>query len=202
MRHLPVASLCAVLIAAPLFGQSKLDKAIEKASEQVDKGKPDDAVKTLTAAAEDSGADGYLALARLQERLGHPDEARAAYDRAKAVATGGQRADVLAAAATFTLRNGSGADALDLAKDAVAAGETASTLAVRARAELRTGPAGPALQSAEDALLDQHQVLDHVEQIPAVGGRPEPELRRPQPVERAKHLGALALEAGEAGGEG
>jgi len=55
MRHLPAVMLSAVLIATPLVAQSKLDKAVEKARQQVEKGKPEDAVKTLANAAEEAG---------------------------------------------------------------------------------------------------------------------------------------------------
>ena len=124
--------------------QSKLDQAWTKALDQVQKGKPEDAVKTMTKAAAEAGAEGQVALARLHERLGNLDEAQAAYGQAKAQASGPGRADILAAVANFTLRRGTGKDALATANEAVAASATADALAAQARAFVRrrTAPAG------------------------------------------------------------
>jgi tetratricopeptide (TPR) repeat protein len=152
MYKIPVALLASALLATPAWAQSKLDKAIEKAYEQVEKGKPDDAVKTLTKAAEDEGADGYIALGRLQERLGSLDAAKAAYDQAKSVASPAQRPDVLAVIANFNLRSGTGHDALVVAQQAVEAGANANTLAALARAQVRTQNGPAALESADKAV--------------------------------------------------
>jgi tetratricopeptide (TPR) repeat protein len=140
------------LLAAPALAQSKLDQAIDKAYDQLSKGKPDDAVKTLTKAAEQSGAEGYVALGRLQERLGNLEAARAAYDQAKSQASGPERPAVLAAVANFILRTGTGQDALAVAKEAVAAGATAEALAALARAQVRTEDGPGALESADKAV--------------------------------------------------
>jgi hypothetical protein len=80
-----LAALAALgLLATPALAvQSKLEQAIAKADEQLGKGKPEDAVKTLTKAANDAGADGQVALARLQERIGNLDAAGTAYEQAK-----------------------------------------------------------------------------------------------------------------------
>ncbi len=56
-RSLPALAVLA-LIAAPAVAQSKLDQAIAKAYEQLQKGKPEDAVKTLTKAAAEAGPEG------------------------------------------------------------------------------------------------------------------------------------------------
>jgi len=147
-----VALLVAVLFATPAWAQSKLDKAVEKAYEQVEKGKPDDAVKTLTKAAEDEGALGWVALGALQERLGDLTAAQAAYDQAKSTANPAVRPDVLAAAANFALRGGTGKDALVVAKQAVEAQANANTLAALARAQVHTEAAPAALESADKAV--------------------------------------------------
>ena len=118
-----LAALLAVgLLAGPAVAQSKLDQAIAKAEDQVAKGKPDEAIKTLTKAAAEAGPEGQVALARLQERVGNLDAAAAAYDQAKSA--GASNPDVLAAVANFTLRHGKAQDALAIAKQAVAAGAT------------------------------------------------------------------------------
>ncbi len=138
-------------LAAPVLAQqSKLDQAIAKADEQVQKGKPDDAVKTLTKAAAENGAPGQVALGRLQERLGNLDAAAAAYKVAET--SGAASPDVLATVANFTLRRGKADDALKVAQKAVQAGQTSAALAALARAQLRKGDGPGALQTADKAL--------------------------------------------------
>ena len=108
MKRTLAAFAALALLASTGIAQSKLDQAWTKALEQIQKGKPEDAVKTMTKAAAEAGAEGQVALARLHERLGNLDEAKAAYDQAKAQASGPGRADILAAVANFTLRKGTG----------------------------------------------------------------------------------------------
>src|SRR5512139_1941081 len=132
MKRCLAALIALGVAAAPALAQSKLDQAIAKADEQVQKGKPDDAVKTLTKAAAEAGAEGQVALGRLQERIGNLDAAAEAYTQAKASASGPGRADILAAVANFTLRKGKAADALVIAKQAVEAGATPAALAAMA----------------------------------------------------------------------
>jgi len=111
MKRVLAALVAAALLAAPALAQTKLDQAVAKAEEQLLKGKPEDAVKTLTKAAAEAGSEGQLALARLHERIGDLEAASAAYEQAKGQATGPARADALAAAANFTLRKGKAAAA-------------------------------------------------------------------------------------------
>ncbi len=131
---------------------SKLDQAVARAEEQLARGKPDDALKTLTKAAADAGAEGQAALGRLQERIGNLDAAGEAYSRAKASASGPGRADILAAVASFKLRRGKAAEALAIAKDAVAAEPTPTALAVMARAQVRMEDGPGALATAQKAV--------------------------------------------------
>jgi tetratricopeptide (TPR) repeat protein len=175
----PLAAL--VLLAAPVLAQSKLDQAVAKAYEQLQKGKPDDALKTLTKAAGEAGPEGQIALARLHERIGDLDAAATAYGQARA--TGGG-ADILADVSTFTLRTGSGKDALTIAREAVARGATASALAAEARALVRTEDGPAALAAADKAVAaDGASALAHVargEALMALGRNAEAEtaLRR------------------------
>jgi len=149
----PLAAVAALaLLASVTHAQSKLDQAVAKALEQVQKGKPEDAVKTMTKAAAEAGAEGQVALARLHERLGNLDEAQAAYGQAKATASGPGRSDVLAAVANFTLRRGSGKDALVIAAEAVSASPTANALAAQARALVRSEDGPSALVAADKAV--------------------------------------------------
>ncbi len=167
--------------------QSKLDQAWTKALDQVQKGKPEDAVKTMTKAAAEAGAEGQVALARLHERLGNLDEAQAAYGQAKAQASGPGRADILAAVANFTLRRGTGKDALATANEAVAASATADALAAQARAFVRTedGPGG--LAAADKAVAaGASSAMAHVargEALTALGRLPEAEQALKKAVE-------------------
>ena len=84
MKRTLAALLAVGLLAGPALAQSKLDQAIAKAEDQIAKGKPDEAIKTMTKAAAEAGPEGQVALARLQERVGNLDAAAAAYDQAKA----------------------------------------------------------------------------------------------------------------------
>jgi tetratricopeptide (TPR) repeat protein len=140
------------LLASPSFAQSKLDQAVAKALEQVQKGKPEEAVKTLTKAAAEAGAEGQVALGRLQERLGNLEAAGAAYAQARATATGASRSVILADVANFTLRTGTGKNALAIANEAVQAGATPEALAAQARALLRTEDGPAALAAADKAV--------------------------------------------------
>src|SRR5574341_484229 len=137
MKRTLAAVAALAFLASVGSAQSKLEQAVAKALEQVQKGKPEEAVKTLTKAAAEAGAEGQIALAGLHERLGNLDEAQAAYNQAKAPASGPGRADVLAPVANFNLRKGSGKDALAVANEAVAASASANALAAQARALVR-----------------------------------------------------------------
>ena len=169
MHKMRVALLVPLIFAGPVWAQSKLDKAVEKAYEQVEKGKPDDAVKTLEKAAEEAGAEGYVALGQLHERLGNLQGASAAYEQARTTASPAGRADVLATAASFALRAGTGKDALALAKQAVEAGANANTLAALARAQVRTEDGPGALESADKAIAaDPSSAIAHVARAEAL----------------------------------
>ena len=155
-----VLMLIPAFLATPARAQSKLDNAIKKAYEKVEDGKPEDAVKELTKAVKEAGAPAYVALGELHERLGNLDEAAAAYQQAVDAATPAYRSDALARLSTFTLRNGTGREALRIANMAVDAGESATSLAARARAQVRSEDAPGALESADKAVgLDPSNAL-------------------------------------------
>jgi tetratricopeptide (TPR) repeat protein len=155
--------LVPALLVVPGWAQEKLDKAIEKAYEKIEDGKPDDAVKELTKAAEDVGAPGYVALGELQERLGNLEAAGEAYQQAVAAATPADKPDALARQSRFTLRKGTGREALRIANMAVEAGETATTLAAKARAQVRSEDGPGALESADKAVgLDPSNAMAHI----------------------------------------
>ena len=171
MKKMSLALLILGLISTPVLAQSKLDKAIKKAYEKLEDGKPDDAVKQLTKATKDGGAQAYVALGQLQERLGHLDEAGAAYAQARDVASPAYKPDALAHLANFTLRRGTAREALLIANMAVQAGETATTLAARARAQVRAEDAPGALESADKAVaLDGRNAMAHIARGEALFG--------------------------------
>ncbi len=151
-RSLAAFVVLGLLATLAVAQPTKLDQAIAKAEEQLQKGKHADAVKTITKAAASAGAEGQIALARIQERVGDLDAAAAAYEQARATASGPAKADILAAVATFKLRRGKAADALAVAKQAVEAGATPAALAVLARAQIRMQEAPAALATADKAL--------------------------------------------------
>jgi tetratricopeptide (TPR) repeat protein len=188
MKRTLAAAVALALLATVTLAQSKLDQAWTKALEQVQKGKPEEAVKTMTKAAAEAGAEGQVALARLHERLGNLDEAQAAYSQAKATASGPGRADILAVVASFALRKGSGKDALATANEAVAASPTTNALAALARALVRTedGPGG--LAAADKAVAaGASNAMAHVargEALTALGRNAEAE----QALKRAVEL--------------
>jgi tetratricopeptide (TPR) repeat protein len=164
MKKMSIALLLVpAILASPAWAQSKLEKAIEKAYKKVEEAKPDDAVKELTKAAEEVGAPGYVALGELQERLGNLDAAGAAYTQATQVATPAYKPDALAHLANFTLRLGTGREALRIANMAVEAGESATTLAARARAQVRSEDAPGALETADKAVgLDASNTMAQI----------------------------------------
>lgn len=155
MKKLFAPFVAITLLTGPALAQSKLDQAIAKADEQLRKGKPEEAVKTLTKAAEQAGAEGYVALGQMQERVGNLDEAAAAYGKAKSLAASEDpptRAEVLATVVHFTLRRGTAKDALALAHQAVQLAATPTTLAALARAQVRSEDGPGALQTADKAV--------------------------------------------------
>ncbi len=151
-RSLAALAVLGLLATLAVAQPTKLEQALAKAEEQVQKGKPADAVKTITKAAGDAGAEGQLALGYIEERVGDLDAAAAAYEEARAKASGPGKADVLAAVANFTLRRGKAADALVTAKQAVSAEPTAAALAALARAQVRMQDGPNALVSADKAV--------------------------------------------------
>jgi superkiller protein 3 len=154
-------TFAALVVLASLAGTSayadkKLDDAVAKAEEQLQKGKPEEALKTLQKAASQaqSDPDAQLALARLNLRLGNRDDAGAGFQKAadvSAAAAPAARARALAALADFKLRSGAAREALTLADQAVQAEAGAVALSAQARAQARLQMA-EALATAERAV--------------------------------------------------
>src|SRR5436190_1337726 len=138
-----IVFLAAALAATPVFADKKLDDAVAKAESLVDKGKPDDALKTIQKAAEGANtSEAYLALARFQNRLASPDDAQASVAKAVELSRSAPpdaQAEALAALSSMDLMRGTGRDAIQHAEEAAkAAPASASALAALARAQART----------------------------------------------------------------
>ncbi len=189
-RTLAALAVLGFLATPALAAQSKLEEAIAKADKELAKGKPEsaeNAVKKLRKAAEEAGAEGQVAMGRLQERIGDLNAAAAAYEEARATASGASKADVLAAVVNFTLRRGKAAEALVLAKQAVEAGATAASLAALARAQVRNQNSLGALSAADKAVAaDAASALAHEargEALLALGREAEAETEQRKAIE-------------------
>jgi tetratricopeptide (TPR) repeat protein len=141
------------LLAWPLLADKKLDDAVAKAEEQIQKGRVDEAAKTIQKMLQPPTAEGHVAAARLQVRMGKIEEAFAtATAGVQAGSTPEGKAAALAALSGVDLMRGPGKEALKHAQEAVAAQATPAALAALARAQARVGDAAGAVASAEKAV--------------------------------------------------
>lgn len=139
------------LLGAPAFADQKIDEAVAKANDQLQKGKPEEALKTLQKlASQVPGAEGQLPLGRFQEKTGSLDDALATYAKA-AEGAGPAKAEALAALALLELRTGPAKTALAHADQAVQAQSTPNTLAAQAAVLARVDPV-KALAVADQAV--------------------------------------------------
>jgi len=155
-KKMLAAVAAASMIAAPVLADKKLDDAVARAEQQLQRGHPEEGVKTLQRLNDQTpSAEAAVALARFQWKTG--DAEGAAKNATKAVelsasAAPNVRSEVLATVSGLTLRRGSGKEALSQAQEAVKAQETSAALAALARAQVRTQQGVAALQSAEKAV--------------------------------------------------
>lgn len=163
MKRLLAVALAAPLLAAPLaLADQKVDEAYAKASEQIAKGKPEEAEKTMQKVVNSNpGPEAFVAQGRILEQVGKLDEAGAAYAKGADVGTGAPKAEAMATHAFHMLRTGPAKAALARAEQAVQIAATPGTLAVLARAQARVEPA-KALETADKAVAagsnaDAHQ---------------------------------------------
>jgi superkiller protein 3 len=149
-----LASLAVFLLVSPAWADKKLDEAVAKAEEQLQKNRPDDAEKNLTKFVQSNpSAEAWTALSRFQEKLGKYDDALKSSSQAVSVAAAGAaKADALAAQSSLELVVGTGKDALAHAQEAVNAQAVPASLAALARAQARVGDSAAAVQTAEKAL--------------------------------------------------
>jgi len=147
-------ALLTLLLAAPAMADKKVDDAVAKAEDQIAKGKPDEAVKTLQKLVSQmpGSVEAQLALSRIQEKTGDVDGAGTTLTSAVQSASGSGRADALAAQVEFSLRYGSGKDALARAQEAVQGQPTPAALASLSLAQSRVNDFTTALETAEKAV--------------------------------------------------
>jgi tetratricopeptide (TPR) repeat protein len=151
-----MAAAAALFLAAPFAGaDQKLDQAVAKAEEQIQKGKPEEALKGMQKFADSANSgEGFLALARILEKTGDVEAAAAAASRAVSASLGNAsvKADALAAVANYELLRGSSKEALARAEEAVKTASSATSLAALARAEARAKEGVSALATADKAV--------------------------------------------------
>jgi tetratricopeptide (TPR) repeat protein len=150
------AAAAAWMVAVPALADKKLDDAVARAEQQLQRGHPEEGVKGLQRVAEQTPtAEAYAALARFQWKTGDADGAGKSATKAvelSASAAPAVRSEVLANVSGLTLRRGAGKEALSQAQDAVKAQETPAALAALARAQVRTQQNVAALQTADKAV--------------------------------------------------
>jgi Flp pilus assembly protein TadD len=147
----------AALLATPALADKRLDDAVARAEDQIQKGRTEEALKTMQKAVsqQPTSPEAYLALGRVQQRVGSLDDAAASVAKAvelSAGAGGAARAEALAALSAIELLRGPGKDALAHAEQAVQAQATPAALAALARAQIRAATATAALQTADRAI--------------------------------------------------
>ena len=159
MKNACAATVIVALLATAALADKKVDEAVAKAEEQLQKGKTDEALKTLQKAVsqQPTSAEAHLGLGRIQERIGGAENIEAAATSvAKAVelspASAPVRAEALVALASLDLLRGTGRDTLAHAQEAVSLQPSPGNLALLARARIRAQDLKGGLEAAERAV--------------------------------------------------
>src|SRR5262245_56489537 len=155
MKMTSAVTLALTLAAGPLLADKKVDDAVAKAEEQLQKGKTDEALKTIEKLASTQTAEAQLQVARFQERLGNLDESAAALTKANELAASAPatlQAQIKTTLAQQELARGSARTALGHAQEAAKLEATPDNLAVLARAQARTYDVVTAVQTADKAV--------------------------------------------------
>ena len=158
MRTVFGGLILAMAVASPLAAQDKLAEATRKAWEQFQKGRPEEAVKTMEkAVGQAPGGPGRLALSRFRARMGGEENLTAALAAAQQAvqesASGAPalKSEALAHLASLELRLANSKDALAHAEQAVQAAASPEAALVLARVLVRRGRSAQALATAEKA---------------------------------------------------
>jgi superkiller protein 3 len=155
MKKIATALTIVGLIATPALADKRLDDAVARAEDQIQKGKPEEALKTMqkVASQQPTSPEAHLALARVQQRVASIEDAAASVAKAAQLATAGPaKAEALAALSGIDLMRAPGKDALAHAEQAVQAEATPAALAALARAQARVQSGTTALQTADKAV--------------------------------------------------
>jgi Flp pilus assembly protein TadD len=157
MKMTGVLLTALAVTATAAYADKRVDDAYARAESQIEKGRPEEAVKTMDKAVnqQPTSPEAHLALARVHWKVGNVEEGATAASKAvelSASAPPAVQADVLATASGLTLLRGAGKEALDQANRAVKAQKTPVSLAALARAQARTQQSTAALQSAQEAV--------------------------------------------------
>jgi tetratricopeptide (TPR) repeat protein len=146
----------AALLATPALADKRVDDAVARAEDQIQKGRTEDALKTMQKlVSQQPSPEAYLALGRVQQRVGSLDDAAASVAKAvelSAGAGGAVRAEALAGLSTIELLRSPAREALAHAEQAVQAQATPAALAALARAQIRAATATAGLATADRAL--------------------------------------------------
>ncbi len=163
MKRSLAAALAVALFTAPhALADQKVDEAFAKAGEQVVKGRPEEAEKTMQKLVNSNpGPEAFRAQGRILEQVGKLEEAGSAYAKGADLGTGAPKAETMAIHSGFLLRTGPAKPALARAEQAVQIAATPGTLAALARVQARVDPA-KALETADKAVAagtsaDAHQ---------------------------------------------
>src|SRR5262245_39989773 len=98
MKRMFTSLLVVSFLALPALADQKVDEAVAKALDQLQKGKEEDAIKTMTKlVGSNPTSEAYVAMGRFQDRIGKLDEAQAAYQKASEIGAGPAKAEALAA---------------------------------------------------------------------------------------------------------
>jgi tetratricopeptide (TPR) repeat protein len=162
MRILIIAATALIMAAGPSLADEKIDESIAKAKNKVDKGKPQDAVRTLEKLVEKNpdSIEARLALIHMHMRVRQRNEAGATIQAWLQSAQGVARSRALAAQASYELLRGKASSALAHAQEAVKIDPNASALAALARAQARIADPQSALATAKKAVQASVQSAD------------------------------------------
>ena len=111
MKKIGAALMVLGLLSTPVLADKRLDDAVARADDQIAKGKPEEALKTMQKAAsqQPTSPEAQLALARIQQRVGSLEDAAATVAKAAQLATGGAaKAEALAALSSMDLMRSTG----------------------------------------------------------------------------------------------
>lgn len=170
MKILSITAVLAAFLATSAWADPKVDVAVAKANEQLAKGKPEEAIKTVQKLVQQlpGSAEALVALGNLYDRIGQDNnlnEADTTFTSAVQAASSAPpaiQALVLAAHASHLLKRGNSLTALANAKKAAELLPNADTLAALARAEARFDNGPAAMQAADKAVqADANSALAH-----------------------------------------